>query len=93
VQLHFVHKLDKTSGPLRDGSVDLATGVISRAIEPEAGAQAPFRDRYVGVVRLAHPLTKGKITPAWYAAAAGLVVVATPAPNMDSQHAIVLHRG
>ncbi|MCP5139084.1 MAG: LysR family transcriptional regulator [Chromatiales bacterium] len=70
VRLHFLHKLDKTSGPLRDGSVDLETGVIDKAIGPELRAQALFRDRYVGVVRIGHPLSKGKITPSRYAAAA-----------------------
>jgi DNA-binding transcriptional LysR family regulator len=74
VRLHFLHKLDKTSGPLRDGSVDLETGVIDQAIGPEVRAQALFRDRYVGVVRVGHPLTKGKVTPARYAAAAHVLV-------------------
>jgi len=73
-RLHFLHKLDKTSGPLRDGSVDLETGVIDKAIGPEVRAQALFRDRYVGVVRIGHPLTKGKVTPARYAAAAHVLV-------------------
>ncbi|MDZ4801995.1 MAG: LysR family transcriptional regulator [Bryobacteraceae bacterium] len=70
VRLHFLHKLEKTSGPLRDGSVDLETGVIDKAIGPEVRAQALFRDRYVGVVRVGHPLSKGKITPSRYATAA-----------------------
>jgi len=70
VRLHFVHKLDKTSGPLRDGTVDLETGVVDKAIGPEVRTQALFRDRYVGVVRVGHPLCKGKITAVRYAAAA-----------------------
>ena len=70
VRLHFLHKLDKTSGPLRDGSVDLETGVVDKAIGPEVRAQALFRDRYVGLVQVGHPLSKGKITPSRYAAAA-----------------------
>jgi DNA-binding transcriptional LysR family regulator len=74
VRLHFVHKLDKTSGPLRDGSVDLETGVVDNAIGPEVRAQALFRDRYVGVVRVGHPLSKGRVTPARYAAAAHVLV-------------------
>jgi DNA-binding transcriptional LysR family regulator len=69
VRLHFFHKLDKSSGPLRDGTVDLETGVVDKAIGPEVRAQALFRDRYVGVVRVGHPLSKGRITPARYAAA------------------------
>jgi hypothetical protein len=31
---------------------------------PEVRAQALFRDRFVGVVRLAQPLCQGEITPA-----------------------------
>jgi DNA-binding transcriptional LysR family regulator len=70
VRLHFLHKLEKTSGPLRDGSVDLETGAIDKSIGPEVRTQALFRDRYVGVVRAGHPLSKGKITPSRFAAAA-----------------------
>jgi DNA-binding transcriptional LysR family regulator len=62
VSLHFLHKLDKDSGPLRDGSVDLETGVVDKAIGPEVRAQALFRDRYVGVVRAGHPLSEREIT-------------------------------
>jgi DNA-binding transcriptional LysR family regulator len=69
VRLHFLHKLDKDSGPLRDGTVDLETGVVDQAIGPEVRAQALFRDRYVGVVRAGHPLSEGEITPARFAAA------------------------
>ena len=69
VSLHFLHKLDKDSGPLRDGSVDLETGVVDQAIGPEVRAQALFQDRYVGVVRVGHPLSEGEITPARFAAA------------------------
>ncbi|MCV2368395.1 LysR family transcriptional regulator [Roseateles oligotrophus] len=71
VRLHFLHKLDKDSGPLRDGSVDLETGVVDPAIGPEVRAQRLFRDRYIGVVRAGHPLSDGEeITPARFAAAA-----------------------
>ena len=68
VRLHFQHKLDKTSGPLRDGSVDLETGVVDKTIGPEVRTQALFRDRYVGVVRAGHPLSEGEMTPARFAA-------------------------
>ncbi len=69
VRLHFLHKLDKDSGPLRDGTVDLETGVVDKTIGPEVRAQALFRDRYIGVVRAGHPLSQLEITPALYAAA------------------------
>ena len=70
VRLRFVHKLDKDSGPLRDGSVDLETGVVDEHISPEVRAQALFSDRWIGVVRSAHALSEGEITPARFAAAA-----------------------
>ncbi|MEO8499312.1 MAG: LysR family transcriptional regulator [Vicinamibacteria bacterium] len=67
VRLRFVQKPDKGSGPLRDGTVDLETGVVEKTTAPEFRVRALFRDRYVGVVRVGHPLSKGKITPARYA--------------------------
>jgi DNA-binding transcriptional LysR family regulator len=69
VRLHFLHKLDKTSGPLRDGSVDLETGVIDKAIGPEVRSQALFRDRHIAVVRMGHRFSKGKITAEKFASA------------------------
>ncbi|MEO8805589.1 MAG: LysR substrate-binding domain-containing protein, partial [Burkholderiaceae bacterium] len=68
--LHFLHKLDKDSGPLRDGTVDLETGVVDKAIGPEVRTQALFSDRYVGVVRAGHPLSEGEVTPLRFAEAA-----------------------
>jgi DNA-binding transcriptional LysR family regulator len=67
VRLRFVLKPDKDSTPLRDGTVDLETGVVGKATSPEVRTQALFRDRFIGVVRKGHPLSKGKITPARYA--------------------------
>lgn len=67
VRLRFIQKPDKDSGPLRDGIVDLETGVIEKTTAPELCVQALFRDRYIGVVRKGHPLTKGKITASRYA--------------------------
>lgn len=68
VRLNFVHKPDKDSAPLRDGSVDLETGVIDQTTAPELRVQALFRDRFIGVVRHGHPLSQAAITPAAYAA-------------------------
>ncbi|MGY2237278.1 LysR family transcriptional regulator [Pseudomonas gingeri] len=68
VRLRFVQKPDKDSTPLRDGTVDLETGVVGKAASPELFTQALFRDRFVGVVRAGHPLSEGTITPARYAA-------------------------
>src|SRR5215475_7264359 len=68
VRLRFVQKLDKDSAPLRDGSVDLETGVVGKTTGPEVRTQALFADRFIGVVRTGHPLSRGEITPSRYAA-------------------------
>ncbi|MEO8158265.1 MAG: LysR family transcriptional regulator [Betaproteobacteria bacterium] len=69
VRLRFVVKPNKDSAPLREGGVDLETGVVGESTGPELRAQALFRDRFIGVVRKDHPLARGRITPARYAAA------------------------
>lgn len=68
VRLRFVQKPDKHSSPLRDGIVDLETGVVGETASPELRAKALFHDRFIGVVRKGHPLSKGKITATRYAA-------------------------
>lgn len=74
VRLRFVQKPDKDSTPLRDGTVDLETGVVGQAAGPELRAQALFRDRFIGVVRKKHLLSRGRITPARYAAGRHVLV-------------------
>lgn len=66
LQLRFVRKLDKNSTGLRDGSIDLETGVVDQAIGPEIRAVAMFEDRYVGAVRSGHPLVRKDIDPMAY---------------------------
>ena len=61
VILRFIEKETKESNALRDGTVDLETGVIGRSAGPEIRAQRLFTDRFVGVVRSGHPLSKGKV--------------------------------
>ena len=68
VLLRFMHKPDKDSTSLRDGTVDLETGVVGKAAGPELRTQGLFRDRFIGVVRVGHPLSQGEITPERYAA-------------------------
>ena len=68
VRLCFLQKPDKDSARLRDGIVDLETGVVGNTAAPELRVQALFRDRFIGVVRMGHPLAAGEITPARYAA-------------------------
>jgi DNA-binding transcriptional LysR family regulator len=74
VRLRFVPKPDKDSEPLRDGTVDLETGVIGESTGPEVRAQALFRDRFIGVVRKGHPLSQGRITAKRYAASGHILV-------------------
>lgn len=65
VRLNFIHKPNKDSTPLREGSVDLETGVVEDVLGPEVRTQALFRDRLVCVVRNGHTLDAG-ITRAGY---------------------------
>jgi len=67
VRLCFVQKPNKESTSLRDGTVDLETGVVGKTTGPEVRAQALFRDRFIGVVRKGHALSQGKITRSRYA--------------------------
>jgi DNA-binding transcriptional LysR family regulator len=80
---------------LRDASVDLETGVVGEALGPEVRAQALFRDRFVGAVRKQHPLSKGKITAARYAAGRHVLVSrrgAEKGPVDDALDAVGLKR-
>lgn len=74
VRLFFMQKPNKDSAPLRDGTVDLETGVVEKTTAQELRVQALFRDGYVGVVRKGHPLSKGKITRLRYAAGSHICV-------------------
>ncbi|MDX1722861.1 MAG: LysR family transcriptional regulator [Pseudomonas sp.] len=74
VRLCFMQKPDKDSSPLRDGTVDLETGVVGQDASPELRTQALFRDRFIGVVRVGHPLSLGEVTPARYAAGGHIYV-------------------
>ena len=74
VRLRFVQKLDKQSDSLRQATVDLETGVVEPTTGPELRTQALFRDRLVGVVRKTHPLARGKVTLARYAAGRHVLV-------------------
>ncbi|PRA25810.1 LysR family transcriptional regulator [Pseudomonas poae] len=67
VRLRFINKTDKDSTLLREGSVDLETGVVDAEASPELLTQALFRDRLIGVVRSGHPLSRGEMTADRYA--------------------------
>jgi DNA-binding transcriptional LysR family regulator len=74
VRLRFVPKPDKDNAPLRDGGVDLETGVVGQRTGPEIRAQALIRDRFVGVVRAGHALARGRMSAARYAKAGHIIV-------------------
>ena len=74
VRLRFVQKPDKDSTPLRDATVDLETGVVGKTTAPEVRTRALFRDRFIGVARIGHPLCRGEITPSRYATAKHICV-------------------
>ena len=78
VRLYFLQKLNKDSTPLRDGSVDLDTGVVDPATRPELHSRILFEDRFVGVVRNGHPLSQGAVTAERY---------------INGQHILVSRRG
>ncbi len=66
VRLCFLQKSDRLSAGLREGAVDLETGVIGEMVSPEVRAQALFRDHFVAVVRRQHPLSRGALTLSRY---------------------------
>jgi len=68
VRIRFLPKPNKDSTSLRDGSVDLETGVVGKTMGPEIRTLGLFRDRYIGAVRSGHPLSQGEITTERYAA-------------------------
>jgi len=74
VLLHFMQKPNKDSAPLREGAVDLEIGVVGQATSPETRAQALSRDRFIGVVRKGHALSRGRITPQRFAAGRHIAV-------------------
>ncbi|MEO8624790.1 MAG: LysR family transcriptional regulator [bacterium] len=67
LRLSFVQKSNRESASLRDGTLDLDTGVVGPTTSPELRAQALFRDQFIGVVRAGHALSHGTITPSSYA--------------------------
>jgi DNA-binding transcriptional LysR family regulator len=70
VRLRFVARQTRDATGLRDGSVDIETGVVDATTSPELRQVALFTDRLVGVVRADHALRGVRVTPTRYAAAA-----------------------
>lgn len=73
VRIHFVPKFDRDPRLLREGLIDLEIG--KRGVSaPEVRTQVLFRDKYVGVARIGHPLLAGgKVSPKQYAACSHVV--------------------
>lgn len=67
MRLRFEQKASRDSAGLRDGSVDLETGVVGVATSPELRESRLFTDRFVGVVHSGHPLSRGRISARRYA--------------------------
>lgn len=100
--LQFVAKPDKESAPLREGEVDIETGVVDLTTAPEMRALGLFEDKWVGVVRDGHPLAKGKVTADRYVKAEHVHVLrrglhstdiddAVRSADLDRPIAIVVH--
>jgi DNA-binding transcriptional LysR family regulator len=66
VRLRFAPKPEKDARPLREGQIDLEIGVLG-AFAPEIRTQFLFRDTFVGVARIGHPLLSD-VTAERYAA-------------------------
>lgn len=62
IKLRALDKPERDTGALRDGTADFEIGVVRKSTDPELRTQMLFRDRFVGVVRPDHSLTKGDIT-------------------------------
>jgi DNA-binding transcriptional LysR family regulator len=75
VRLRLVRKLDKDSGPLREGVIDFETAVVGKDTSPELRSHALFRDHFVGVVRMGHELSSGRVDSADYARQVHVAVV------------------
>ncbi|MDA5543299.1 MULTISPECIES: LysR family transcriptional regulator [Yersinia] len=74
VRLRFMQKMNKDSALLRDGIVDLETGVVGAAASPELRTRALFGDRFIGVARTGHLLNEGEITAERYAAQGHIMI-------------------
>lgn len=60
-RLRFVQKPNKDSAPLRDGLIDLETGIAEQSMAPELRVQSLFHDRFIGVAYAGHSLARGKM--------------------------------
>lgn len=75
VRLRFLRRLDRDNDALRQGDVDLETGVVGRTTGPELRAVSLFHDRFVGAASAAHALFAADITAERYASAPHVAIV------------------
>lgn len=68
VQLRFVQKDADENRPLREGEVDLETGVISSKTDSNFKSQALLKDHFVYAMRPNHPYAGAPMTTAQYVA-------------------------
>lgn len=61
ITLRFMLKQENDSSFLREGKVDLETGVVGPVTSPELRAQALMDDRFIGAMRPDHPLASETI--------------------------------
>ncbi len=73
VCLRFAPKPIKDARPLREGQIDLEIGVLGE-FAPEIRTHFIFRDKFLGAVRVGHPLLTGSLTAERYAACKHVVV-------------------
>lgn len=90
VTLHFLTKPDKESAPLREGEVDVETGVIDAQTAPELRELPLFEDRWVGVMRQDHPLAKGPMTDSCFAEQGHVLVLRRGLHSADVDEAVRL---
>lgn len=81
VRIRFMPKPGKESTPLRNGDVELETGVVGDSIGAEVKAQALFRDRFIGVVRAGHMLCGKQPTPEQFAAGRHILIARREGPK------------
>jgi DNA-binding transcriptional LysR family regulator len=75
VTLQFVTKPDKDSAPLREGEVDLETGVIDEGTAPELRTVPLFRDCWIAVARTDHALIQAPVSAARFAECGHILVL------------------
>lgn len=74
IRLNFLQKTDKDSAPLREGRIDMETGVVEPSMGPELRAQVLFRDRLIGVISASHQLAGKEISAKDYTGGRHVIV-------------------